>query len=103
MNTLEIIKEITQITFTYSAAPYEFSGSCNLTVEKKIKDINAQVNMLVNAVQISVGNCSSNGSTNVNIYNDEYRGKIDEVAHYFVQLQEALDKKYITTEINSEV
>lgn len=108
MNTLEITKEIKQVTFKYVADIYEFTGTCSVTVDKEIKDITAQVGLKGTNVEspsssTHIGSCSSNGSTNVNIYNNEYKDKIDEVAHHFKTLQADLSVKYSTAIFNEEL
>lgn len=108
MNTLEITKEIKQVTFKYVADVYEFTGTCNVTAEKEVTNISAQVYITsstdgIESPRASIGNVSSNGSTNVNIYDKTYKDKIDEVAHYFKLLQEDLTKKYNVLPFNEEV
>lgn len=94
INTLEITNEVKQVTFKYIAQNYEFTGNCNITQDLDIEDINAQVSIKIDNMLTTIGNCSSNGSTNVNIYDSTYKGKIDEVAHYFKQLQSDLEERY---------
>lgn len=103
INTLEITKEIKQVTFKYTAQNYEFNGSCNVTSVKEVTDINTQVSVKTGNMSTTIGNCSSNGSTNVNIYDAQYKDKIDEVAHYFKQLQADLDEEYSIVIFNDNI
>lgn len=43
MNTLEITKEIKQVAFKYTTAAYQFTGTCDVTVDNSVTNINTQV------------------------------------------------------------
>ena len=40
MNTLEITKEIKQVAFKYTTAAYQFTGTCDVTVDNSVTNIN---------------------------------------------------------------
>ena len=99
-NTLEITEEVKRVNFKYTAQNYEFIGSCNITEDVNLVDINAQVIIKISNSPMAIGNCSSNGEVNVNIYQVAYKDKIDEVASYFKQLQSDLEERFIITPTN---
>lgn len=97
-NTLNINKEIKQVTFTYLTTTMKYEGTCSVTVLLEVTDINAQVMLLDSSM--TIGNCSSNGSTTVNIYDNNHKDKIDLVAHEFKTLQSDIAAHYTTTGIS---
>lgn len=99
MNNLEINKEIKQITFVYTTTTYKFEGTCNVSTTNEVSDINTQVSLKSDSASINIGNCSSNGSTNVNVYNQEYKNSIDVIATDFKALCAGLAEKYKNTNI----
>lgn len=98
MNELIINKETKNSEFTYTTEKFRFTGNCTVNADKTVENVNAQVYLLSN--EISIGNCSSNGSTSVNIYNNEYKSMIDTVAQDFKALQGELTTKYLTSTFN---
>lgn len=100
-NTLEIKKEIKQVTFSYSTTVLKFDGTCDVTSEKKIQNVNSQI--MLKDGSVGIGNATSNGSTSVNIWNEEYKQYIDSAAHDFKNLQSDLAEHYSAVIFNEEV
>lgn len=101
MNTLNIDKEVKKVDFTYSTTTLKFTGTCYVSADKTVSDIQAQIYLKDNQ-DINIGNCSSNGSTSVNIWNSSYKSYIDTAAAAFKDLQEDLISHYSTEPLNNE-
>lgn len=99
MNTLNINKEVKRVDFNYTTATFKFNGTCTVSADNVISDISAQINLKDN--DLNIGNCSSNGSTSVNIWNSEYKSYIDSVATDFKALQEELTAHYSVSTFNN--
>lgn len=97
-NTLNIDKEVKRVDFTYTAITFKFTGTCTVNSDFEVEDINAQINLKSN--DMNIGNCSSNGSTSINIWNNEYKQYIDSAASEFKSLQEDLISHYSITNFN---
>lgn len=99
MNTLEITKEIKQVAFKYTTAAYQFTGTCDVTVDNSVTNINTQVGIKADDMAQSIGNCSSNNNTSINIYNIEYKDSIDVIAADFKVLCTDLAEEYSSLNI----
>lgn len=97
-NTLNIDKELKKIDFTYLTTTFKFNGTCTVNSNFEVEDINAQISFKSNDMYI--GNCSSNGGTSINIWNNEYKQYIDSVALEFKSLQEDLISHYSVANFN---
>ena len=94
MNDLEITKEIKQVAFKYTTAAYQFSGTCDVTEDDSVTNINTQVSIKTDEMTQSIGNCSNNSNTSVNIYNTAYKDRIDVIAAEFKLLCADLTEEY---------
>lgn len=100
MNTLNIDKEVKKVDFTYMTTTLKFNGTCTVSANKEVSDIIAQINLKEN--DINIGNCNSNDSISINIWNNEYKSYIDSVATEFKKLQEDLVSHYNNSSSNDE-
>mgnify|MGYP006947703779 CR=1 FL=1 len=102
MNDLSITKELKQVNFKYVSNNLTFEGTCDVTSEKKVENINASVSVKVGEMDTNIGNVSNNGSVSVNIWNTEYKNMVDVVAAALKSMATDL-ANYYNVQSNSEI
>lgn len=101
MNSLNIDKEVKKVDFTYTTTSLKFTGTCYVSADKVVSDIQAQI-FINGDASTNIGNCSSNGNTTVNIWNSTYKSYIDTAATDFKALQQDIASHYSTTTFSEE-
>lgn len=101
MNNLSITKELKQVNFKYVSNNLTFEGTCDVTSEKKVENINASVSVKVGEMDTNIGNVSNNSSVSVNIWNAEYKNMVDVVADALKSMTTDLTN-YYNVQSNSE-
>lgn len=102
MNDLSITKELKQVNFKYVSNNLTFEGTCDVTSEKKVENINASVSVKIGETDTNIGNVSNNGSVSVNIWNAEYKNMVDVVAAALKSMVTDL-ANYYNVQSNSEI
>ena len=102
MNDLSITKELKQVNFKYVSNNLTFEGTCDVTSEKKVENINASVSVKVGEMDTNIGNVSNNSSVSVNIWNAEYKNMVDVVAAALKSMATDL-ANYYNVQFNSEI
>lgn len=102
MNDLSITKELKQVNFKYVSNNLTFEGTCDVTSEKKVENINASVSVKVGEMDTNIGNVSDNGSVSVNIWNAEYKNMVEVVAAALKSMATDL-ANYYNVQSNSEI
>lgn len=102
MNDLSITKELKQVNFKYVSNNLTFEGTCDVTSEKKVENINASISVKVGEMDTNIGNVSNNGSVSVNIWNAEYKNMVDVVAAALKSMATDL-ANYYNVQSNSEI
>lgn len=102
MNNLSITKELKQVSYKYVSGSLIFDGTCDVTSEKKVENINASVSVKVGEMDTNIGNVSNNGSISVNIWNSEYKNMVDQVASALKSMELDLTN-YYNVQSNTEV
>lgn len=102
MNDLSITKELKQVNFKYVSNNLTFEGTCDVTSEKKVENINASVSVKVGEMDTNIGNVSNNCSVSVNIWDAEYKNMVDVVAAALKSMATDL-ANYYNVQSNSEI
>lgn len=92
MNNLTINKESKKVEYTYTTEMFKFTGTCQLDINNVIEEVQSEVRLIQD--DRSIGNCSSNSNSSVNIWDGNYKSYIDVIATSFKALQDEIIAQY---------
>ena len=99
MNSLNITKEVKQVSFDYTTDNYRFIGNCEVTSDLVVENVNTSVQTIDGT---HIGSCSNNGSSSISIYDANHKNEIDVVAVAFKALQDELTAHYSVATFSTE-